>query len=42
MATLKTVLGWLLNTELRTVQLPEATVLRLNEILATLPKEEKE
>ena len=38
---LKTVLGWLLNTELRTVQLPEARVLRLNEILATLPKEKK-
>ena len=38
---LKTVLGWLLNTELRTVQIPEARVLRLNEILATLPKEKK-
>ena len=36
---LKTVLGWLLNTEHRTVQLLEARVLRLNEILATLPKE---
>ena len=41
MVTLKTVLGWLLNIELRTVQLPEARVLRLNEILATLPKEKK-
>ena len=38
---LKTVLGWLLNTEIRTVQLPESWVLRLNEILATLPKEKK-
>ena len=38
---LKTVLGCLLNTEVRTVQLPEARVLRLNEILAKLPKEKK-
>ena len=35
---LKTVLGWLLNTELRTVQLPESRVLRLNEILPKRPK----
>ena len=39
MVTLKTVLDWLLNTELRTVQLPESRVLRLNEILAKLSKE---
>ena len=38
---LKTVLGWLLNTEHRTVQLPESRVLRLNEILQSLPKEKK-
>ena len=38
---LKTVLGWLLNTEHRTVQLPESRVLRLNEILKSLPKEKK-
>ena len=38
---LKTVLGWFLNTEHRTVQLPESRVLRLNEILKSLPKEKK-
>ena len=40
---IKTVLdlGWLLNTELRTVQLPESRVIRLNEILAKLPREKK-
>ena len=38
MATLKAVLGWLLNTEHRMVQLPESRVLRLNEIMANLPK----
>ena len=40
---LKTVLdmGWLLNTELRTVQLTESRVIWLNEILAKLPKEKK-
>ena len=41
MTTLKTVLGWLLNTELRTVQLPESRVLRLNKILAKLLKGKK-
>ena len=39
MATLKTDLGWLLNSEHCTVQLPESRVLLLNEILAKLPKE---
>ena len=34
-------LGWLLNTELHTVQLPESRVLRLNEILDKLPREKK-
>ena len=39
---LKTItLGWLLNTEHRTVQLPESRVLRLNKILQSLPKEKK-
>ena len=41
MDTLKTVLGWVLNTEHRTVQLPESRVIRLNEILVKLPKEKK-
>ena len=41
MATLKTILGWLLNSEHCTVQLQEARVLQLNEILAKLPKEKK-
>ena len=37
----QTVLGWLLNTEHRTVQLPKSRVLQLNEILQLLPKEKK-
>ena len=41
MATLKTVLDWLLNTEHRTVQLPKSRVIRLNEILDKLPREKK-
>jgi hypothetical protein len=40
--TLKTItLGWLLNTKHRNVQLPESIVLRLIEILQSLPKERK-
>ena len=38
---LKTVLGWLLNTEHCTVQLPKCKVLWLNKILKSLPKEKK-
>ena len=41
MVTLKTVLGWLVNSELHTVQLPQARVPRPNKILAKLPKEKK-
>ena len=33
-----TVLGWLFNTDLRTVHLPESRVLRLKKILASIPK----
>ena len=38
---LKTVLGWLLNTELCTVKLQESRVLQLYKILAKLPNQKK-